>query len=83
MSYFASDLHKRLSGDRLISAGGITDYVRAVLVPELATLLVMDDMGVDAEEARKVLRESIEIGNFLNEEQDDEVTQDPETDCMS
>lgn len=79
MSNFASQLRRRSSSDQLISARGVTNYVRAVLVPELATLLVMDDMNIGAEEARKVLRESVELGNIINEEQD-EVIKDPEMD---
>ena len=37
----------------------------------------MNDMKVDAEKAREVLRDSVELGNFLNEEED-EVIKDPE-----
>jgi len=45
--------------------------VQAVLVPELAVLLVKEDMGVDDEEARGILQESIEIGDLLNEEEEE------------
>lgn len=79
MSTFASRLRRRCSTDSLISSRGISNYVQAVLVPELATLLVMDDLKVDAEKARKALQDSIELGNFLNEEED-EMIKDPETD---
>lgn len=79
MSTFSSKLRRRSSSDNLISSRGISSYVRAVLVPELATLLVMDDMKIDAEEARQVLHESVELGNFLNEEED-EVIKDPDVD---
>ena len=79
MANFASKLRRRCSTDSLVSARGVTNYVRAVLVPELATLLVMDDMKVDAEKARVVLRDSVELGNFLNEEED-ETIKDPEID---
>lgn len=77
MATFASKLRLRAATDRLISSRGISSYVQAVLVPELATLLVMDDLKVDAEEARQVLQDSVELGNFLNEEED-EVIKDPE-----
>ena len=82
MSTFASKLRRRSSTDSLISSRGITNYVQAVLVPELATLLVMDDLKVDAEKARGVLRDSVELGNFLNEEED-EVIKDSEMDDMA
>lgn len=77
MSHFATKLRLQADRDRLISSRGVSNYVQAVLVPELATLLVMDDLKVDAEEARKVLRDSVELGNFLNEEED-EAIKDPE-----
>lgn len=48
-------------------------YIQAVLVPELATLLVMDDMKVDEEGARAILRDTVEIGNLVNEEEDEVV----------
>ena len=48
-------------------------YIQAVLAPELATLLIMDDMGVDEENARVILRDSIDIGNLLNEEEDEAI----------
>ena len=82
MSTFASKLRRRSSTDSLISSRGISNYVQAVLVPELATLLVMDDLKVDAERAREVLQDSVELGNFLNEEED-EVIKDPETDDIT
>ena len=82
MSNFASKLRRRSSADNLVSARGVTNYVRAVLVPELATLLVMDDMKIDAEKARKVLQDSVELGNFLNEEED-ETIKDPEIDAVA
>lgn len=41
-------------------------YAQAVLVPELAVRLVKEDMGVDVDSARQILRESIEIGEKLN-----------------
>lgn len=68
---FSSKLRRLAGSDKLISAGGVSGYVQAVLAPELAVMLVMDDMGVDEDEAREILRESVEIGNLLNEEEDE------------
>lgn len=49
-------------------AGGVSGYVQAVLVPELAVRLVEEDLGVDGERARGVLDESAEVGMLLNSE---------------
>ncbi len=74
MSRFASKLRRLAASDKLISSAGVSRYVQAVLVPELAVLLVMDDMKIDEEKAREVLRDSVEIGNLLNEEEDEIIT---------
>lgn len=80
MSKFSPKLRRLAASDKLISASGVTGYVQAVLVPELAVLLVKEDMGIDDDErAREILRESVEIGDLLNEEED-EVVQLPDRD---
>ena len=80
MSKFTSKLRRLSASDDLISSGGVSEFVQAVLVPELALLLIKDDMNIDDEEqARDVLRNSVDIGHMLNEEED-EVIQDPEPD---
>lgn len=76
MTRFASKLRRLAATDKLISSGGVSGYVHAVLVPELGVLLIKDDMSVDEEKAREVLRNSVGIGNLLNEEED-EVIVDP------
>lgn len=77
MTHFTPKLRRLVASDKLISSGGVSGYVQAVLAPELAVMLVMQDMGTDEEGARAVLRDSVEIGNLLNEEED-EVIKDPE-----
>lgn len=77
MTHFAPRLRHLAASDKLLSSGGVSGYVQAVLAPELAVMLVMQDMGTDEEGARAVLRDSVEIGNLLNEEED-EVIDDPE-----
>ena len=74
MSRFARKLRRLAASDKLISSGGVSRYVQAVLVPELAVLLIKDDMKVDEEKAREVLRDSVDIGNLLNEEEDEIIT---------
>ena len=71
MTTFSSQIRRLAATDKIISSGGVSGYVQAVLVPELAVLLVKEDMGVDDEEARVILQESIEIGDLLNEEEEE------------
>ena len=75
MSRFASKLRRLAASDKLISSGGVSRYVQAVLVPELAVLLIKDDMRVDEDRAREVMRDSVDIGNLLNEEEDEIITE--------
>ena len=42
-------------------------------MPEMATLLIKEDMSVNDGEARSILEESTEIGEILNEYEDDNV----------
>ncbi|KAK0747897.1 RTC4-like domain-containing protein [Apiosordaria backusii] len=65
---FSSVLRKRALEDGLISARGHTAYLQGVLVPELATRLVMEDMEVGEEEARGILGESSWVGELVNDE---------------
>lgn len=78
MSKFAGKIRRLAASDDLISLGGVSEFVQAVLVPEMAVLLVQADMNIeDEEKAREVLRLSIDIGHMLNEEED-EVIKDPD-----
>lgn len=72
-SKFASRIRGLATSDRTISTGGVPTYIQAVLAPELAVLLVMDDMKVDEDEARSTIRDSVDIGILLNEEQDEAI----------
>lgn len=71
MSNFSSQIRRLAATDKLISSGGVSGYVQAVLVPELAVLLVKEDMQVEDEAARVILQESIQIGDLLNEEEEE------------
>ncbi|KAF8853343.1 hypothetical protein BDZ45DRAFT_694333 [Acephala macrosclerotiorum] len=68
MQQFTRLLKKRMVEDKLMSARGFTPYVQSVLVPEVASRLIMKDMKVSLERAREILTESIEVGELLNEE---------------
>ncbi|KAI1143309.1 hypothetical protein F5Y05DRAFT_368191 [Hypoxylon sp. FL0543] len=64
-------VRKRAVEDRLVSARGYTGYVQVVLVPELAVRLIMEDMNVAEEDARKIMQDSIEFGELLHEDAGD------------
>ena len=59
------------ASDRIIASCGTAGYIQTVLVPELAALLIQDDLKIDESEARKVLEESGEIGDLLNDDVND------------
>jgi hypothetical protein len=63
---FSHRLRRLALKDNLIKTAGVAGYAQAVLVPELTVLLVKEDMGVDDQGARQVVRESMEIGEKLN-----------------
>lgn len=79
MTSFAPKVRRLAASDKLIASVGVAGYVQAVLAPELAVMLVMEDMRVDEDEARAILRDSKAIGDLLNEEED-EMIRDQEGD---
>jgi hypothetical protein len=78
MSKFSPHLRRIAVKDRLVAARGVTGYVQNVLVPELAVKLIAEDMGLEVEEARQVMRDSAGLGDLLNEEVEDVVVWNPE-----
>ncbi len=68
MKKFTPLLKKRMVQDRLMSARGFTPYVQIAVVPEVVVKLIMEDMNVGVEEARKILEDSVSVGELLNEE---------------
>ncbi|KAL8864128.1 MAG: hypothetical protein Q9174_007458, partial [Haloplaca sp. 1 TL-2023] len=76
MSRYASRIRRLAGSDGLISTGGVAGFVQAVLAPELAVMLVKDDMNVDEEQARVILKESSNVGHLLNEEEDEIIKDD-------
>lgn len=44
-------------------------------MPELTVLLIKEDMGIDDEAARQVMRESMEIGDRVNDDGSDVIKQ--------
>jgi len=68
MQKFSPLLKKMAIQDRLISARGPTAFVQSVLVPEVTVRLIMEDMKVEIEEARKILTDSVGVGELVHEE---------------
>ncbi|KAI9640657.1 hypothetical protein NHQ30_010964 [Ciborinia camelliae] len=77
MKKFTPELKERAPIDRLIAARGPTAFVELVVVPEVTVLLIKEDMNVDDEEAREILKESSEMGDLVNEEIEDVVKLKP------
>jgi hypothetical protein len=75
---FASKIRNLTPSDRLMKAAGVSGFVQSVLVPELTVMLVKEDMVVGDDDARRIMRESMEIGELLNEQPDDVVEHDAE-----
>ena len=80
-------LRQQAVEDPVVAARGMAQYVQAVLVPELAVLLIREDMGglvkVTAAEGRRVLGESAAIGEAVMEEEGDVVADESEEDGES
>ncbi|KAG9964606.1 hypothetical protein KCU61_g2628, partial [Aureobasidium melanogenum] len=55
------------------ASGGVSGYVHAILVPEMALGLIIEDMNCDRERARVVLADSADIGEMFNAEEDEKV----------
>jgi hypothetical protein len=66
--------------DNVVQASGIAAFVQAVMVPEAAVLMIMEDCGVRWEEAEKIREKTYEMGLLLNEEIEDELERRPEDD---
>ncbi|KAF7597116.1 hypothetical protein BBP40_010590 [Aspergillus hancockii] len=63
---FSRKLRRLAASDHIIKSAGVVGYAQNVLVPELAVRLVKEDMGVNEDTARQILRDSIDIGERLN-----------------
>jgi hypothetical protein len=59
--------------DAVVQGSGPATFVQAVLVPETAILLIMEDCRVDREEAEEIREKTFEVGMLLNEEIEDRV----------
>ncbi|KNG44110.1 hypothetical protein DDE82_002195 [Stemphylium lycopersici] len=66
--------------DGVVQASGIAAFVQAVMVPEVAVLLIMEDCDVDGEEAEAIRVDTYEMGLLLHEEIEDQLERRPEDD---
>lgn len=70
---FTPLLKQMAVNDSLIAVRGVTVFVQSVIVPEVTVLLIKEDMSVHTDEARKILKESINSGEQLHKEIQDVV----------
>ncbi|EDN10699.1 predicted protein [Histoplasma mississippiense (nom. inval.)] len=63
---FASDLREASKQKSLVQKYGVAMYIQEVLVPEVLTKFVAEDMMVDDDKARSILEQSNRIGECLN-----------------
>lgn len=63
---FAARLRSLALTDSIIAARDPSGYIDMVLVPELASRLIMDDMHVDITKAREIMDESHAVGDIIN-----------------
>ncbi|RDL34700.1 uncharacterized protein BP5553_07828 [Venustampulla echinocandica] len=68
MHDFTPLLKKRVVKDRLMAARGVAGFVESVVVPEVAVLLIKEDMSVGSGEARDILADSASLGELIHEE---------------
>ncbi|KAK7191856.1 hypothetical protein DPSP01_007111 [Paraphaeosphaeria sporulosa] len=77
MDVITSDLSDEIrqvaAKDPVVGRSGFAMFLQAVLVPECAVLLVMQDLAVGWEDAREVVEESGGVGEKVNEEVEDSV----------
>lgn len=67
----APELRRCAPTDNIIAARGVPGYIQSVLVPELAILLIQEDMDVNESRAMEILEESRSLGEQVNEVAED------------
>ena len=68
LAEFGPELRRRAVSDGLIRVSGLIYYVITVLVPELAVMLIQEDMKVCDETARHILQVSAHLGETLHDD---------------
>ncbi|KAF2146861.1 uncharacterized protein K452DRAFT_283062 [Aplosporella prunicola CBS 121167] len=67
------EIHEVAGSDPLIGYKTVSGFIQEVLVPELATMLIAEDMDVQEARAREILGESEEIGDLVNQAKEERV----------
>lgn len=65
---FGDELKKRALTDDLIASRGSAAFIQCVLVGELGTRMIMDDMSVGKSQALEILEESKALGSMINDD---------------
>ncbi|KAF2013389.1 hypothetical protein BU24DRAFT_424392 [Aaosphaeria arxii CBS 175.79] len=73
-THLADELREQNEVDRVVSFGGFATFILKVLVPEVTTWLVMDDLECSKDAARECIKESANLGLIVHEEVEDEVS---------
>ena|SRR6266498_4318475 len=63
---FEPELRSHSLKDWLILRTDVPEYVMSVLTPELALMLIKDDLKINDEQARITLTKSANVGTILN-----------------
>ena len=66
MSKMADPIREGAINDRLLASGGVSGFVQSVLVPELGVRLIMEDMSVNEEKAKIIMKDTIDVGDLVN-----------------
>lgn len=82
MTKLGKPLRQKSRSDKIFKVVGMPGYVQAVLVPEMARRLVMEDMNLDIDEAQRMMEESAAIGELLNAELEEDIVDDDNGDGM-
>ncbi|BFZ60070.1 hypothetical protein YB2330_001092 [Saitoella coloradoensis] len=70
LTHLARQIRTSLDADPNLAAMGLSLFTQSVLVPEAGVRLIMEDRGCGWEEAREVMRESVEFGDLVHGEKD-------------
>ncbi|ODQ56140.1 hypothetical protein SAICODRAFT_4337 [Saitoella complicata NRRL Y-17804] len=72
LTHLAPEIRSTLDSDPNLAAMGLSLFTQSVLVPEAGVRLIMEDRGCGCgwEEAREVMRESVEFGDLVHGEKD-------------
>lgn len=65
---FGELLKEKAISDRVIAGRGSAAFIQSVLVLELGTRLIEEDMEVSTEEAREIMEDSKALGELIHEE---------------